>query len=119
MAGALPTFMPLLIAGVKALQNHRAADMMAVSTGSWAPFWVINGPIRQDLNLNSSYGALSMGEIGNISIGRALGLITKNLRGIRKGVEDMGVLGNPCKFSMVAAEDEENNPGNRCMSSTV
>ena len=44
MAGALPTAMPYLIAGVKALQNQRGADMMAASTGSWAPFWVINGP---------------------------------------------------------------------------
>jgi hypothetical protein len=49
MAGALPTYMPILIAGVKNLLNNVVADMMAVSTGSWAPFWVINGPIRQEL----------------------------------------------------------------------
>jgi hypothetical protein len=110
MAGALPTYMPLLIAGVKALLNNRVADMMAVSTGSWAPFWIINGPVRQDLNLNSFYGAMNPGDVANITIGRAMGLITKNIRGIRKGIEDMGVLGNPMKFSMVAAENEEENP---------
>ena len=110
MSGALPTYMPLLIAGVKALLNNRVADMMAVSTGSWAPFWIINGPIRHDLHLNSSYGAMNPGDIANASIGRALGLITKNIRGIRKGMEDMGVLGNPGKYSMVAAENEEDNP---------
>ncbi len=110
MAGALPTYLPLIIAGVKALQNNRVADMMAASTGSWAPFWVINGPIRGDLRLNSSYGTMNPGDIANISIGRALGLITKNIRGIRKGIEDMGVLGNPGKFSMVAAESEEDSP---------
>jgi hypothetical protein len=53
---------------------------------------------------------MNPGDIANITIGRALGLITKNIRGIRKGMEDMGVLGNPMKFSMVAAENEEDNP---------
>lgn len=110
MAGALPTHMPLIIAGVKALLNNRIADMMAVSTGSWAPFWIVNGPVRQDLNLNSFFGSMNPGDIANIAIGRAMGLITKNIRGIRKGIEDMGVLGNPMKFSMVAAENEEESP---------
>jgi hypothetical protein len=110
MAGALPTAMPYLIAGARALQNNRVADMMAASTGSWAPFWVINGPAGKDIGLNSSYGAMNPGDLANITIGRALGLITKNIRGIRKGIEDMGVLGNPGKFAMVAAENEEDNP---------
>jgi hypothetical protein len=110
MAGALPTAMPYLIAGVKALQNLRGADMMAASTGSWAPFWVINGPAGQEIGVNSSYGSMNPGDMANITIGRALGLMTKNFRGIRKGIEDMGVLGNPGKFAMVAAENEEDNP---------
>jgi hypothetical protein len=110
MAGALPTYMPLLIAGVKALYTSHWADMMAVSTGSWAPFWIVNGPIRKDLHINYSYGAMSPGDIANATIGRALGLITKNIRGIRKGIEDMGIIGNPAKYSMVAAENEEDNP---------
>jgi hypothetical protein len=110
MAGCLPTYMPVLIAGVKNLQNNRGADMMAVSTGSWAPFWIVNGPVRQAINMNNSYGAMNPGEVASMTIGRALGLITKNIRGIRKGVEDMGVLGNPGKFAMVAAENEEDSP---------
>jgi hypothetical protein len=110
MAGALPTHLPLLIAGTRALFTNRGADMMAASTGSWSPFWVVNGPIRKDIHLNSSYGSLSPGDIANAAIGRAMGLITKNIRGIRKGIEDMGVLGNPGKYCMVAAEDEENSP---------
>jgi hypothetical protein len=110
MAGALPTSMPLLIAGVKAMANNQSADKLAVSTGSWAPFWLINGPIRQDIQANSGFGTMSPGDMANATIGRALGLITKNLRGIRKGIEDMGVLGNPGKYCMVAAENEEDDP---------
>jgi hypothetical protein len=111
MAGALPTAMPLLIAGVEALLDKRGAfGTFEVSTGSWAPFWIVNGPIRTQLNVTSGSGALSPGDVANATIGRAMGLIVKNLGGARKGLEDMGVLGNPCKYSMVGAENEEANP---------
>jgi len=110
MAGCLPTALPLLIAGVRALADNPAGGMMAASTGSFAPFWLVNGPVAKDLNINSSYGATSPGNIANASIGRALGLITKNVRGIRRQVEDMGVLGNPGKFAWLASEDEANSP---------
>jgi len=110
-AGALPTYMPLLIAGVQAIMEPKAYfGTFEVSTGSWSPFWIINGPIRNDLNINSGSGALSPGDIANAAIGRALGLIVKNIGGARKGVEDMGVLGNPGKYTMVIAENEEESP---------
>jgi hypothetical protein len=110
MAGCLPTSMPLLIAGVRALAVNPVCGMMAASTGSFAPFWLINGPAAKDANFRSTYGATSPGDIANASFGRAMGLITKNIRGIRKQIEDMGVLGNPGKYTWVAAENEENSP---------
>ena len=39
-----------------------------------------------------------------------MGLIVKNIGGARKGVEDMGVLGNPAKYTMVLGENEEASP---------
>ena len=110
MAGCLPTYMPMLIAGVRALAANPVCGMMAASTGSFAPFWLVNGPIAKDINVRSTYGAASPGDIANASFGRAMGLITKNIRGIRKQIEDMGVLGNPGKYSWVVAENEENSP---------
>jgi hypothetical protein len=111
MAGALPTAMPLLIAAVEAvLDPHSNFGIFEVSTGSWAPFLIINGPIRQQLHINGSTGALSPGDMANATLGRAMGLIVKNLGGARKAVEDMGVLGNPAKYSMVLAENEESSP---------
>jgi hypothetical protein len=110
MAGCLPTYLPLLIAGVHALADNPVTGMMAASTGSWSPFYLVNGPVRNDIHANASYGAASPGNIANAAIGRAMGLITKNIRGIRKQIEDMGVLGNPGKYSFVAAENEENSP---------
>lgn len=111
MAGALPTYMPVLIAGIEALIDPLSSfTAWEVSTGSWAPFWVVNGPIRHDLRINGGTGALSPGDMANAAIGRAMGLIVKNIGGARKAVEDMGTFGNPGKYSMLLAENEEESP---------
>ncbi len=111
MAGALPTHMPVLIATVQAFADPKARfDTFEVSTGSWAPSLTINGRIRKDIHINCGSGALSPGNIANSAIGRAVGLIVKNIGGARKAVEDMGVIGNPGKYSLVIGEDEEASP---------
>ena len=111
MAGALPTHMPVLIATVEAFSDPKARfDTFEVSTGSWAPSLTINGPIRRDIHVNCSSGSLSPGNIANSAIGRAVGLIVKNIGGARKAIEDMGVIGNPGKYSLVIGEDEEASP---------
>jgi hypothetical protein len=111
MAGALPIHMPLLITCVKLLLDPLCRfETFNTSTGSWAPFWVVNGPVREDIHVNGGSGALSPGNIANAAIGRAMGLIIKNIGGARQGVEDMGVLGNPGKYAMVLSENEEHSP---------
>jgi hypothetical protein len=111
MSGALPTYMPILIAATEALADNKARfDMYEVSTGSWAPFWMINGPIRNDVMINCSTGSLSPGDMANAAIGRTMGLIVKNIGGARKAIEDMGVIGNPGKYTMVIGEHEEESP---------
>jgi hypothetical protein len=114
MAGCLPTYLPVLIAGTINLLESEPGFMgyttFGFSTGSWAPFWIINGPVRNQIHVNNGSGAFSPGNIANAAIGRAMGLIIKNIGGVRKGVEDMGVMGNPMKYSMVIAENEEDSP---------
>ena len=111
MAGALPTHMPLLIAAVEALADQKTRfDTFEVSTGSWAPFFAINGPIRDEIHINYGSGALSPGDIANAAIGRSVGLIVRNIGAARKGIEDMGVIGNPAKYALVIGEDEEQSP---------
>ena len=111
MAGALPTHMPVIIAAIEALADQKTRfDTFEVSTGSWAPFFAINGPIRDQVHINYSSGALSPGDIANAAIGRAIGLVIKNIGGARKAIEDMGVIGNPMKYTLVIGEDEEKSP---------
>ena len=110
MAGALPTYMPVLITAVEALVEYGYFRGQAVSAGSWAPCYLFNGPIRDDIHINYGVGVMSPGNIANAAIGRALGLIVKNIGGIRKGIEDMGNMGNPGKYTLVLGENEEQSP---------
>jgi hypothetical protein len=111
MAGALPIHMPILIACVEAVADRQAhLGAYGTSTGSWMPFWIVSGPVRNDARVNCGSGALSPGDIANAAIGRAMGLIIKNIGGARKAVEDMGVYGNPGKYSCVIGEAEEASP---------
>jgi hypothetical protein len=114
MAGCLPTYLPVLIAGtldlIESEPGFAGYTTYGFSTGSWAPFWTINGPIRNEININNSSGAFSPGNIANATIGRAMGLIIKNIGGVRKGVEDMGTMGNPMKYALVISENEEASP---------
>ncbi len=111
MAGALPTHLPVILAAVEAVSDPKTRfDTFEVSTGSWAPLLVVNGPIRKDIHINCGSGVLSPGDIANAAIGRALGLIVKNIGGVRKGIEDMGTLGNAMKYALVMGENEEESP---------
>jgi hypothetical protein len=108
MAGCLPTYMPVLIAGVQAMADPMIkVEGFICSMASWAPLWIINGPIRHDLNINCKSGLLSHEEISNASIARAMGLIIKNICGARPGIEDMAAYGNEGKYCMTIGENEE------------
>ena len=94
--------MPVLIAGTEALLEPGAPGiaLAAFQPGPHrAPSGPSMAPIRNDIFVNSSYGVMSPGNIANSTIGRAMGLIIKNIGGVRKGIEDTGCLGNPAKYS--------------------
>lgn len=111
MAGALPTHLPAIIAGTEALSERATRwDNYQDSQGSWVPFWILSGPTSRDINVNSGIAPLSPGIIANAAIGRAMSLIVNNIGGVRKGVEDAGSFGNPGKYTMVIAENEEASP---------
>jgi hypothetical protein len=111
MAGALPTYMPVLIAMIQATLDPKANfDWQYSSAASPGPLWIINGPIRNDLHVNCGRGVFSPGDMANTAIGRAIGLTLKNIGGIRKGYEEMGGMGNPTKYTLVVGENEEESP---------
>ncbi|MFB6090086.1 MAG: hypothetical protein ABEJ97_03425 [Halobellus sp.] len=85
-------------------------DQFSVSTGSWAYQWIVNGPVRDELNIESGSGAFGPNYHANQTIARALGMAYRNTAKIYPGEKDMGVMGNPAKFSLLAGENEEASP---------
>jgi hypothetical protein len=82
------------------------------STTSASSAILINGPIRDKLNMNYGIGALSPFAQSNATIGRAWTLMSKNLSsGGIPGDTYQGSQGNNLDYNnLVIAEDEKNSP---------
>jgi hypothetical protein len=111
MAGCKPSYMPLLIATVQAVTDP-AFNLTGIqaTTNPVAPMIIVNGPIRQRLEINSSYGCFGPGWRANATIGRALRLLLINVGGATPGAQDMSVMGQPSKYTLCVGENEEASP---------
>jgi hypothetical protein len=113
MAGCKPSHMPVLIAAVRAIADplFMLRDA-AVATGARAPLFLINGPIRDRLKINSGTCAMGPGAISraNTVIGRAMRLVIMNVAGVYPGKTDISTMGSPSKYSLCVAENEEASP---------
>jgi hypothetical protein len=107
MAGARPEYMPVILAmaasGVSAISS---------STQSFARMIVVNGPIRNEIKMNSGCGALSPFNQANAVLGRVATLMGLNLGA--GGVPNLtywGSQGNNINYNHVTfAENEEELP---------
>ena len=111
MAGCLPTYMPVLIALVKAMLDPRIQlEGYTCSRGSWGPVIILNGPIRHAVHINSGAGLLSPYDHASTTIARAMGLMVMNLSGVRPKLEDLCGMGHIGRFGTCIAENEEDSP---------
>jgi len=111
MAGCEPQHLPVVIAAVESVMSY-AGPGYDMSTSCDAQLILVNGPIVNELGINSRRCTLGPGaqSKANIAIGRALRLIKVNIGFQRPGVMDMDTIGSPTKFSMCAGENEAANP---------
>ena len=111
MAGCRPEYLPVVTAILTAMLDPTFNFHGSVtSTGGSAQLVVINGPIRDQLNLNSGVNLFGPGNRANATIGRAVRLVLINVCGAKPGVLDKATHGHGGKYSMVIAEDEETSP---------
>lgn len=104
MAGCRPEYLPVLIAYTKAIGDpNKGPGMFFGSTHSWTPYLWLNGPLARQLNIDHGQGLV--GHPANRVIGRALGLIVRNLAGFRIKETAMGTYGYMVPW--VLAENEE------------
>jgi len=109
MAGCLPMHFPVVVTAVTAmLRPEFLLHGATASTGGCAVLVVINGPIRRELGIDSSFNTLGNSDRATAVIGRAIRLALINILEVRPGGIDRSTLGHPGKFSYCVAEDEEN-----------
>src|ERR1700738_5563832 len=83
---------------------------MSTSTHFSAPLIVVNGPIRERVGLNCSFGVFGPGYRANATIGRALRLIMLNVGGAKPGETSMSTFGHPGRYTYCIGEHEEVSP---------
>jgi hypothetical protein len=107
MAGAKPEHLPVILA----IASSGYVSLMS-STNDLAYGALINGPIRDKLDMNSGIGALGPFAHANAAIGRAWTLVTKNLaNGGIPGDTYMGTMGNMLNYiNLIMVENEEASP---------
>ena len=106
MAGCRPDSMPLLIAAVEAIADNTYNLNNIGTTWGLLPFLLVNGPALERFGIETGGQLISKGE--NRAIGRALGLVIKNIAGYKLGRNYMGTFGYPMNF--VIAENDSENP---------
>ncbi|HEY7623027.1 MAG TPA: UGSC family (seleno)protein [Solirubrobacteraceae bacterium] len=106
MAGAKPEYLPVILAMMAGGMTARSS-----STTSFAAVAMVNGPIRNEIDMNSGIGAFGPYNHANATIGRAYALASQNLQGgSTPGETYMGSQGNSLGYSACFAENEERSP---------
>src|SRR6266487_5238356 len=107
MAGARPAYFPVILAIAASAVTARSS-----SSSASASMVVVNGPIRDEIGMNSGTGALGPYNHANATIGRAYGLLSQNLQGGSiPGETFVGSLGNNFTYgNFTFAENEEASP---------
>jgi hypothetical protein len=111
LAGALPEYLPVVLAALEALADP-VFNLQAVQTTTHpcSPLIIVNGPVAARLGMNATGNALGQGTRANAAIGRAVRLALLNLGGARPGREDRATQGHPGKYSYCVAENEAESP---------
>jgi hypothetical protein len=111
LAGCTPEYLPVVIAALQAIctDEFNIHGVLATTMGV-GPIFVVNGPIRQEIGMNSGINVLGHGNRANATIGRAVQLCVRNIGGGAPGGIDRAAQGNPGKLGLCFAEDEEGSP---------
>lgn len=117
LAGCRPEYLPVVLAAVSAACTDEFNMHGIIATTFFSgPIIVVNGPIAQRIGMNSGNNVLGQGNRANLTIGRALQLVVRNLGGGRPpdvagrpGV-DMALMGSPNKIGLCFAEREADSP---------
>jgi hypothetical protein len=111
MSGCEPEYMPVLLGIIDAFASELFSSTVR-STCSFSFAVIVNGPVANQIGMNSGINALGSGtdNKANATIGRFLRLAIICLGGSRSGLNDMSSIGNPSKYSFAFSENEKRSP---------
>ena len=111
MAGCKPEYLPWVLAAVEAVcTDEFNIHGVLATTMPVGPVIVCNGPGTRSIGMNGGGNAMGQGNRANLTIGRAVQLVVRNVGGGRPGEVDRATHGNPGKISFCFAELEETSP---------
>ncbi len=107
MAGAKPEYFPVILALASTEVTARAS-----TTSSAAAMAVVNGPVREEIDMNWGVGAMGPYNHANATIGRAYALLSQNGQGGSLPLHTyLGSQGNNYAYNSICyAENEERSP---------
>jgi hypothetical protein len=104
MAGAKPEYFPAILALAKSVPFGN-------STSSMSNMILVNGPVRNQIGMNSGTNAMGPHNEANSVIGRVFTLMSKTVGGLHSGVTTWSSLGNTVQYNnLCIAENEESLP---------
>lgn len=104
MAGARPEYFPVILA-------MATMAPFGNSTTSMANMIIVNGPVRQEIGMNSGTDAMGPYNRANATIGRTFTLISKSAGDLHAGKTTFGSLGSNLQYNNCCfAENEEALP---------
>jgi hypothetical protein len=113
MAGCGPAQFPFVVAAVEAIADP-AFNLRGVQTTdeNCAPLVVVSAPaaVRDAAQVHAGIGVLGPGWRGNATIGRALRLVMHNLGGGWPGAVSFAGAGQPGRYTLCVAEDDDACP---------
>ena len=111
MAGCLPEYLPVVIAALEAAcTDEFNMHGVLATTMPVGPVIIVNGPIAKRIGMNSGGNLFGQGNRANLTIGRAVQLVIRNVGGGKPGGVDRATHGNPGKISFCFAEEEATSP---------
>jgi hypothetical protein len=111
MAGCRPEHLPWVIAALEAVcTDEFNIHGVLATTMPVGPVLICNGPGTRAIGLNSGVNVFGQGTRANLTIGRAVQLIVRNIGGGRPGGVDRAAHGNPGKLTFCFSEDEVGSP---------
>ncbi|MBA3288693.1 MAG: thioredoxin family protein [Acidimicrobiia bacterium] len=105
MAGCLPECLPWVLTALEAMcTDEFNIHGVLATTMPVGPVIVASGPGTRAIGMNSGVNAFGQGNRANLTIGRAVQLVVRNVGGGRPGEIDRATHGNPGKLSFCFAE---------------